>query len=137
MSTLPAKPPSLRASVAQGDDDAYIPVGLSGILAASEKLKAVSRGHVEPDDRDSLEFKTYLTPPCAKALTWEHADFGTEVLEPTTMADIKVRQQSGEELKPDEVCKNKGAGFYQTRALLPGLLGIGRDRWTPNGDWNW
>lgn len=62
MSTLPAKPPSLRASVAQGDDDAYIPVGLSGILAASEKLKAVSRGHVEPDDRDSLEFKTYLTP---------------------------------------------------------------------------
>lgn len=83
------------------------------------------------------EFKTYLTPPCAKALTWEHADFGTEVLEPTTMADIRVRQQSGEKLKPDEVCKNKGAGFYQTRALLPGLLGIGRDRWTPSGDWNW
>ena len=39
------------------DDDeheSYAPVGLDGLLAATEKLLAVNRGLADPDDRDSL-----------------------------------------------------------------------------------
>lgn len=54
--------PVLRTSVAQGEDADYMPVGLSGIIAATAKLKAVSRGQTPPDERDSIEYKTYLTP---------------------------------------------------------------------------
>jgi DNA-directed RNA polymerase beta subunit len=39
------------------DDDEhekYAPVGLDGLLAATEKLLAVNRGLADPDDRDSL-----------------------------------------------------------------------------------
>lgn len=83
------------------------------------------------------EFNTYLTPPCRAAMKWEHAGFGLEVLEPSTMAEIRARQNAGETLTPDEVCKNAGGGFVQTRALLPGLLGLGKSRWTTDGNWNW
>lgn len=41
--------------------DDYIPVGLGGILAASEKLLAVNRELDKPDARDSLLFKRIMT----------------------------------------------------------------------------
>ena len=82
-------------------------------------------------------FNVYLTPPCRKNYTWEFAAFGPDGLVPSTKADIRARQKAGEKLKPDKVCKNTGDGFFQTRALLPGLLGLGKDRWTADGDWNW
>lgn len=43
------------------DDDDYIPVGVGGLLAASEKLLAVNRGIDKPDERDSLIFKRFMT----------------------------------------------------------------------------
>ncbi len=44
---------------ADGED---VPADLDTILASTEKLLAVSRGHAEPDERDSLEFRRILTP---------------------------------------------------------------------------
>lgn len=41
--------------------DDYVPVGLGGILSASEKLLALNRGLEQPDDRDSLVFKRFMT----------------------------------------------------------------------------
>lgn len=60
MATTPN--PNLRASVAQSNDDDFVPVGVESLLAASSKLLNISRGREDPDDRDSWEFKTVLTP---------------------------------------------------------------------------
>ena len=38
----------------EDDHELYSPVGLEGLLAATEKILAVNRGLAEPDDRDSL-----------------------------------------------------------------------------------
>lgn len=44
-----------KRMLADDDDfDAYTPVGVDGILAASEKLLAVNRGIEEPDERDAV-----------------------------------------------------------------------------------
>lgn len=43
------------------DDEEYVPVGLDGLLSASEKLLAVNRGLEKTDDRDSLVFKRFMT----------------------------------------------------------------------------
>ena len=42
--------------------DAYVSVGLGGIMAATGKLLAVNRGLEPPDDRDAWEFKRLMTP---------------------------------------------------------------------------
>lgn len=47
------------------DDDEhenYVPVGLDGLLAASEKVLAISRGVEDPDDRDALFNDRVFTP---------------------------------------------------------------------------
>lgn len=44
------------------DGEEYMPVGTSGILASTEKLLAMNRGLVEPDERDSLKFQKILRP---------------------------------------------------------------------------
>lgn len=45
-----------KRMLADDDDfDSYTPVGIDGILAATEKLLAVNRGIEDPDDRDSLQ----------------------------------------------------------------------------------
>ena len=61
MSTLNAGS-GIRTSVTQGNDEDYMPFGLDGIMAATKKLKGVSRGQVPEDERDSYAFKTFLTP---------------------------------------------------------------------------
>lgn len=43
-------------------DEDYHPVGVEGLIAASEKLLAVNRGLVEPDERDSWSFKRVYGP---------------------------------------------------------------------------
>lgn len=43
------------------DDDEYIPIGIKGMLAASQKLLAVNRGLDKTDERDSLMFKRIFT----------------------------------------------------------------------------
>lgn len=46
---------------AKGDDDPdHVPVGLRGVLGATEKLLAVNRGLVPPDERDSWQFKRIM-----------------------------------------------------------------------------
>ena len=58
--TVPAPKPSTNPTSHHrylSDDDEhekYAPVGIDGLLAASEKLLAVNRGLAEPDERDSL-----------------------------------------------------------------------------------
>lgn len=42
--------------------DEYIPFGVKGLLAASEKLKRINKGEDDPDDRDSLRFKRLYRP---------------------------------------------------------------------------
>lgn len=44
------------------DDDEYAPIGVDGLLAASEKLLAVNRGLVDTDERDSWVYKRVYTP---------------------------------------------------------------------------
>lgn len=44
------------------DGEEYMPVGTAGILASTEKLLAMNRGLVEPDERDSLKFQKILRP---------------------------------------------------------------------------
>ncbi len=46
-----------RAPVEPTADDDDIPVGINGLMAATEKLLAVNRGQVPTDERDSLVFK--------------------------------------------------------------------------------
>lgn len=49
--------------IADDDEfDSYTPVGLDGVLAATEKLLAVNRGLEEPDERDSLVNDRTYTP---------------------------------------------------------------------------
>lgn len=43
------------------DGDEYINPGVEGLIASSEKLLAMNRGVVEPDDRASLSFKRILS----------------------------------------------------------------------------
>jgi DNA-directed RNA polymerase beta subunit len=57
----PTPQATLRTSLTQKGDD-YVSVGLEGILSSTEKVIGVSRCEVDPDDRDSYEFKTFLRP---------------------------------------------------------------------------
>lgn len=59
---LPTRAEPMSSSMDDMDDDEeYVPVGTKGLLAASQKLLAVNRGLDQPDDRDSLMFKRFLT----------------------------------------------------------------------------
>lgn len=52
-----------KRMLADDDDfDSYTPVGLDGLLAASEKLLAVNKGVDEPDDRDSITNDRVYSP---------------------------------------------------------------------------
>lgn len=44
------------------DGEEYMPVGIDGVLASTEKLLAMNRGLVAPDERDSLKFQKILRP---------------------------------------------------------------------------
>jgi DNA-directed RNA polymerase beta subunit len=44
------------------DDNEWTSVGIRGIIAATERIKNVSRGEEEEDDRDSYAFKEWRTP---------------------------------------------------------------------------
>jgi hypothetical protein len=45
------------------DNEPYVPVGIGGLVAASEKLLAVNRGLEDPDEREALGFKKILRLP--------------------------------------------------------------------------
>ncbi len=66
MSTLPPKTPSPQSHHRYLSDDdeheRYAPVGIDGLLGATEKLLAVNRGLADPDDRDSLPNDRIYTP---------------------------------------------------------------------------
>ncbi len=51
-----------RVTPIDNNDDDYVGIGTQGILAATEKLLAINRGLIPPDERDSWRFKTILTP---------------------------------------------------------------------------
>lgn len=44
------------------DGEEYMPVGVNSIIAASEKLLAINKGLVEPDERDSMRFQKIVRP---------------------------------------------------------------------------
>lgn len=44
------------------DGEEYMSVGVDGVLASTEKLLAMNRGLVPPDERDSLKFQKILRP---------------------------------------------------------------------------
>lgn len=52
---MTAKPTSHHRYLADDDDhEKYAPIGVDGLLAATEKLLAINRGLADPDDRDAL-----------------------------------------------------------------------------------
>lgn len=55
------KPGAVKREAEPTSQDEDVPVGLHGILAASEKLLAVNRGLAPVDERDSLQFKRVMT----------------------------------------------------------------------------
>jgi len=56
-------PPVTPSNINDNDDgEEYVPIGVKGLLAASQKLLAVNRGLDKPDDRDALMFKRILSP---------------------------------------------------------------------------
>lgn len=57
------KPFELRRPTLTDDGEEYIPVGVDGLLAATKKLRSVSRGEAEPDHRDSFRYKKIFTTP--------------------------------------------------------------------------
>lgn len=50
----PKVPSADRYAAEEDDYEEYVPVGLDGLVAASQKLLAINRGEVEPDTRDAL-----------------------------------------------------------------------------------
>ncbi len=54
------KRPASSTPAAPPDPDA-VPVGIDGVIAATEKLLAVNRGLAHPDERDSQQFKHLMT----------------------------------------------------------------------------
>lgn len=53
----PKPAPVTQPPVIRTDDEDDVPLGVHGLLAASEKLLAVNRGLDEPDERDSYGYK--------------------------------------------------------------------------------
>ena len=43
------------------DGDEYTPVGVKGLISASQKLLAINRGLDNTDERDSMQFKRIMT----------------------------------------------------------------------------
>lgn len=61
-SILPNRPQQdLNNNGVPDDEEEYVPVGVGGLLSASQKLLAINRGLDKPDERDSLLFKRILT----------------------------------------------------------------------------
>ena len=58
---LPARKKQEVEVNADDDEEDFVPVGVNGLLAASQKLLAVNRGLDKPDSRDHLIFKRILT----------------------------------------------------------------------------
>ena len=61
VSKLRATVPETQARQLDTEEDEFSPVGLDGLLAATEKLLAVNRGLEPTDERDSLVFKRFMT----------------------------------------------------------------------------
>lgn len=57
------KPYELRRPTLSDDGEEYIPVGVEGLIAATKKLRSVSRGEAETDHRDSFRYKKIFTTP--------------------------------------------------------------------------
>jgi DNA-directed RNA polymerase beta subunit len=92
-----------RPKQAATADPASVPANVDTLLAATEKLLAVSRGQAEPDERDSLEFRQVLTP--AKLLA-----------ERITLDADKVRRHTMRRLAKARSLKPIGAGHFDSYA---------------------
>lgn len=57
----PAGAPPLPPQIEEQDAEPTVPVGVKGVMAATEKLLAVNRGLTQPDIRDSMQFKHLMT----------------------------------------------------------------------------
>lgn len=59
----PSMPPETAPAFELDDDgEEYMPVGIDGVLAASEKLLAINRGLTPTDERDSLKYQKIIRP---------------------------------------------------------------------------
>jgi DNA-directed RNA polymerase beta subunit len=56
-------PPSLDEQEDVFGDRDYVPIGINGLMAASEKLLHVNQGVTDPDDRDDQQFKRLYSTP--------------------------------------------------------------------------
>lgn len=56
-------PPSLDEQEDVFGDRDYVPIGVKGLMAASEKLLHVNQGVTDPDDRDDQQYKRLYSTP--------------------------------------------------------------------------
>jgi DNA-directed RNA polymerase beta subunit len=52
-----------NADIPSASDDHYVPVGVDGVLAATQKALAINRGLAEQDHRDGIQFKRIMNTP--------------------------------------------------------------------------
>jgi len=57
-----AAAPKKTAPPKPSDDMDFVPIGVNGLLASTEKLLAINRGLEDPDERDSYVFKRIWGP---------------------------------------------------------------------------
>lgn len=80
--------PKQAAAQADGDDD--VSADVDTILAATEKILAISRGMTDPDERDSLEYRRVYSPD---KLFAERVELDADKLRRTLMRRLS-RQRS-------------------------------------------
>lgn len=98
------------------DHEAYAPVGVDGLLAATEKLLAVNRGLAEPDDRDSLPNDRIYTVDrlMAERVKLDHG---------RTLRSMMGRLSRAKTLKPlgPDAFSEYSVGYIKSNPLVPAL----------------
>jgi DNA-directed RNA polymerase beta subunit len=114
---MTANPTSHHRYLADDDDhEAYAPIGVDGLLAATEKLLAVNRGLAEPDDRDSLPNDRVYTVDrlMAERVKLDHG---------RTLRSMMGRLSRAKSLQPlgPDAFSEYSVGYIKSNPLVPAL----------------
>lgn len=114
MTPIPKK--KSRYDADENDFDEYDAIGMDGLLAATEKVLAVNRGLVEPDDRDSLDNDRIYTPD---QLLSEHVKLDTNRVLRNTMGRLnRTRNLQG---FPLDAFGDYTKNYITSNPLVPAL----------------
>jgi len=79
----------------------------------------------------------YVSPPCLrKGYVENYDDSKPDDFYSITVADMRMRQKAGENLKADRSCMEEAKGFYVRQSLIMSKI-FPKERWDKNGEWLW